>query len=173
MVWVDLAVLVVRLAVGLGIAAHGAQKLFGLFGGYGLAATGGFFESIGFRPGRLFALAASASEIVGGVLIALGLFGPVGPALLIATMVVAVAYHAKNGFFSQNGGYELPLLYALAGLLLAFRGFGGVSLDDAFGIAGAFTPAVDAIVVAVGILGGLGNLALRRVPPVTEAPGTV
>ena len=75
--------LIARLVLGLAIAAHSTQKLFGWFGGYGLAGTGGYFENLGFRPGRLFAAAAALSEITGGVLVALGLFGPIGPALMI------------------------------------------------------------------------------------------
>src|SRR5205823_3541045 len=81
--------LVARLVLGLLMAAHGAQKLFGWFGGYGLTGTAGFFEQLGFRPGRLFAAAAAVGEVVSGVLVALGLFGPVGPALMLSVMIVA------------------------------------------------------------------------------------
>ena len=77
----DIGLLVLRLAVGLTMAAHGGQKLFGWFGGYGLGGTGGFLESLGFRPGRVHAALAGTSEFVGGLLIALGLF-PVGAALV-------------------------------------------------------------------------------------------
>src|ERR1700676_3459944 len=107
---IALPLLIVRLVVGLGFAAHGAQKLFGSFGGYGLAGTGGFFETIGFRPGKLFAGAAGLAEFVGGLLLVLGLGGPIAPMLIIATMVVAIlAVHAPHGFFASNNGYELPL----------------------------------------------------------------
>ena len=71
--------LVARMVLGLLIAAHGAQKLFGWFGGYGLAGTGGFFEQLGFRPGRFFAATAGTTEVVGGLLVAFGLLGPIGP----------------------------------------------------------------------------------------------
>src|SRR5579884_3022490 len=108
----DIALLILRLIVGLAFAAHGAQKLFGWFGGYGLAATGGYFDSIGFRPGKLFAGAAGASELAGGLLVALGLGGPIAATLIIATMTVAaLGVHVANGFFAQNNGFELPLLY--------------------------------------------------------------
>src|SRR5438093_6564867 len=73
--------LIARLILGTLIAAHGSQKLFGWLGGYGLAGTGGFFEQLGFRPGRTFAAAASVSEITAGVLLVLGFLGPIGPAL--------------------------------------------------------------------------------------------
>src|SRR5437773_2448903 len=82
--------LIARLILGLALAAHGAQKLFGWFGGYGLAGTGGFFAGLGFRPGVLFALAAGLDEVGGGLLTAAGLFGPVGPVLIILVMLVAI-----------------------------------------------------------------------------------
>src|SRR5215218_2496439 len=75
--------------IGLLMAAHGSQKLFGWFGGYGLNATGEFFVQLGFRPGRLFALAASAGELANGLLVALGVLGPIGPALMLSVMIVA------------------------------------------------------------------------------------
>jgi putative oxidoreductase len=159
---VDLALLLVRL-IGIGFAAHGAQKLFGWFGGYGLAGTGGFFEQIGFRPGRVFAAAAGFSELAGGLLVALGLFGPIGPMFMIAVMTTAaLSVHAPNGFFGQNNGYELPLVYGGLALLLAFTGFGAYSLDAAFGLNTLWTPTLSWIFVGLGILGGLGNHATRR-----------
>ena len=79
--------LLARLIFGVLMVAHGGQKLFGWFGGYGLAGTAGFFEQLGFRPGRLFVVTASLSEVLSGILIALGLFGPVGPALLLSVMI--------------------------------------------------------------------------------------
>ena len=107
--------LVLRLVVGLVMAAHGSQKLFGWFGGYGLNGTGGYFEKLGFRPGKLFAFAAGASEFAGGLLVTLGLLGPVGPALLLATMIVAtVTVHWQHGLFATENGVELPLLYSAA-----------------------------------------------------------
>src|ERR1043166_4356696 len=106
----DAGVLVLRIVAGLVMAAHGSQKLFGWFGGYGLAGTGGYFESLGFRPGHMFAAAAGLAEFLGGALIALGLFGPVGPGAVVATMIVAaVTVHWQNGLFAQANGIELPL----------------------------------------------------------------
>jgi putative oxidoreductase len=160
----DLALLLVRL-LGLGLAAHGTQKLFGWFGGYGLAGTGGFFESLGFRPGKLFAAAAGLSETVGGILIFLGLLGPVGPMLIIATMLVATfTVHLEKGFFGQNGGYELPFAYIGISLALAFVGFGAYSLDNVAGIGALWTPAIAWIAIALAVIGALANLAVRRKP---------
>src|ERR1700724_1508221 len=96
--------LLLRLAVGGFFIGHGAQKLFGWFGGHGLAGTGGFFEKIGFRPGRFFALGACRGETGGGLLVFLGLGGPIGPALVVMVMLVAIlAVHITKGFFSDRG----------------------------------------------------------------------
>src|SRR5438552_14827690 len=112
------------------MAAHGAQKLFGWFNGYGIAGTGGFFEGLGFRPGRFFAIGAGLGEFFGGLLTAFGLFGPFGPALIILVMVVAAAaVHWQKGFFATSNGIELPLLYATTALILASTGPGAYSLD--------------------------------------------
>ncbi len=159
-----LGLLLIRL-LGLGFASHGAQKLFGWFGGHGLAGTGGFFESIGFRPGRFFATAAGLGELLGGLLIALGLGGPIGPMLVIGVMVVAiVAIHFSKGFYAQDGGYELPLLYAGFAALFAFVGYGAFSLDAAFGWSALWTPQLAWAAIILGIVGGLLNVAARRKP---------
>src|SRR5881628_2018651 len=100
----DTALLIGRLFFGLGIAAHGAQKLFGWFGGYGLAGTGGFFEQLGFRPGRVFAALAGLAEWGGGILLAFGFFEPAGAALVLSVMIVAiVTVHLPNGVLTPNG----------------------------------------------------------------------
>src|SRR5438552_16508592 len=110
----DLGLLVARVVFGSLMAAHGAQKLFGWFGGYGLAGTGGFFEQLGFRPGRFFAAAAGLAEWSGGILLALGAFGPIGAALVLSVMIVAsVSVHWPNVIMGQHG-LELPLMYAAA-----------------------------------------------------------
>jgi putative oxidoreductase len=159
--------LVARLIIGLALAAHGAQKAFGRFGGYGLKGTGGFFESLGFRPGTLFAALAAGGEIAGGLLTAAGLFGPVGPALIVLVMIVAAgSAHFQNGFFAQNQGYELTAIYIAAALAIAFGGFGALSLDAALGLSHAFTGTVNGIVIVAGIVLGFANLGLRRTAPV-------
>jgi putative oxidoreductase len=164
---VSTGLLVARLALGLGMAAHGAQKLFGWFGGYGLAGTGGFLEGLGFRPGRAFAALSGLSETAGGLLVAFGLLGPVGPALVISVMLVAIAtVHWHNGFFVANSGIEHPLLYAVGGAALAFTGFGAYSLDALLGLDELATPSLAVAGVIVGVVGALGLLVLRR--PVTK-----
>ena len=155
--------LLARLVFGLVMAAHGAQKLFGWFGGYGIAGTAGYLESIGFRPGRLFAIAAGVAEFAGGALIASGFLGPIGPALVLSAMIVAaVSVHLKNGLFAQNGGIELALLYAAAAVAFALTGYGALSLDAVFGVVSIWTPTVIWSVIAIGVAGGIGNLGLRR-----------
>src|ERR1700694_6235002 len=124
----SIGLLILRLVIGLLMAAHGTTKLFGWLRGYGLEKTGKFFAQLGLRPGRVFAAAASFSEIVGGLLVALGLFGPIGPALVISVMIVAaVTVHWGKGLVGD--GIELPLLYAAAAFGLALTGPGPYSLD--------------------------------------------
>jgi len=160
--------LVVRLVVGLLMAAHGSQKLLGWFGGHGIAGTGMFFESIGFRPGRFFATLAAATEVVSGLLVALGLLGPVGPALMLSVMIVAaVTVHWKNGLFAATNGIELALFYGTVAAGLALIGFGRYSLDAVLGLTSLYTPAWAIVALTVGILGGVGNLLARR--PVAAA----
>jgi putative oxidoreductase len=165
-----LPLLFIRLVIGLAMAAHGAQKLFGWFGGYGLAGTGGFLESLGFKPGKLFAFAAGLAEGLGGLLIALGLGGPVGAALVISAMVVAiVTVHLRNGFFATGNGVELPLLYLLVAAGYAFAGYGALSLDGALGLGGVWTPVLVWVFVALGVAGGVANLLVRRPAPAAPA----
>lgn len=131
----DLALLVARLTLGGSIAAHGAQKLFGAFDGPGLEKAGGFFSRLGFPDGTSTARAASLAELTSGSLIALGALGPVGPAMLLSVMAVAVeTVHRPKGYFAQNGGFELNTMYALAALLLATGGPGRLSLDALLGV---------------------------------------
>jgi putative oxidoreductase len=165
----DVGLLVLRGVAGLVLAGHGAQKLFGWFGGYGLIGTGGFFEGLGFRPGRLFAAAAGAAEFLGGLLIAVGLLGPVGPALVLATMIVAmISVHWQNGLFAMNNGIELPLLNAATAVSLTFTGSGAYSLDAAIGLTRFWTPELAWAALVIGVIGAVVNLAVRH-PAVVEA----
>jgi putative oxidoreductase len=162
----NVGLLIVRLVVGLAMAAHGAQKLFGWFGGIGIAGTGQFFDAIGFRPGRAMAVLAGLSEFVGGLVVAFGLLGPVGPALIVAVMVTAAgSVHWSNGFFAMVNGIEVPLLYGATAVGLAFTGPGGYSLDALFGMTRFWTPDLINAAIAVGVLGGIGNLVARRLAP--------
>jgi len=158
--------LLARVVFGLLMASHGAQKLLGWFGGYGLVGTGGFFEGLGFRPGRAFAAAAATAEVTSGLLVAAGFLGPIGPALMIAVMIVAaISVHWVNGVFATRNGIELPLAYGTAAAALALTGYGHYSLDYAFGLTPLWTPAISWLAIGVGIAGGAANLTLRRPAP--------
>ena len=164
----DTGLLLIRLVFGLVMAAHGAQKLFGWFGGYGIAGTGGFFESLGFRPGKLFAALAGLGEFGGGLLLALGFLGPIGPALVLSVMIVAaITVHWNKGLFSTSNGIEVPLLYAATATGLALTGPGRFSVDALVGL--ATTEPLAAIALAIGIIGAFANLALRRKNPAVAA----
>jgi putative oxidoreductase len=165
----DLAFAIIRLALGLAIAAHGAQKLFGWFGGYGLAGTGGFFENLGFRPGKLFAFAAGMGEFGGGLLTVLGLGGALGPAIIVMVMIVAIlSVHLPKGFFITDGGWELNLMYILTSAAVAYGGNGAYTLDGALGLSVLNTPMQVSIAMAAALVLALLNMAVRR--PVAQQP---
>ncbi|TVP12693.1 DoxX family protein [Shewanella sp. KCT] len=124
-----LAPLVLRLPLGLIFAAHGAQKLFGWFGGYGLEGTGQWMASVGFEPGYLMALLAGSAEFFGGLALALGLLTRPAAALTAFTMAVAMTLHVGNGLFVSNNGYEFALILLAASLSLAVQGGGRYSID--------------------------------------------
>ena len=152
----DLGLLILRVVIGLLFAGHGAQKLFGAFGGGGLEGTSGMFDNIGLRPGAVHARAAGTAEFMGGLLIALGLFTPFAAAALIAVMTAAViTVHGPNGVWNTNKGYEYNLVLTSAMFALAAIGAGAWSLDNAFGFdLHGVGWAVGAL--AVGLIGGIG-----------------
>lgn len=125
----------VRVATGLTLVPHGAQKLFGWFGGYGLSGTGQFFEeALGLAPGILFAGAAGLTEFAGGLLLALGLLTRLSAAAVVALMAYAAfAVHLGNGFFWTDGGFEYPLLWGVVALAIVIRGGGRLSIDHKIG----------------------------------------
>ncbi|HZE72166.1 MAG TPA: DoxX family protein [Pyrinomonadaceae bacterium] len=168
---VDLGILLLRMLFGAAIAAHGAQKVFGWFGGYGLKGTGGFFESLGFRPGVLFASAAGLGELVGGLLLVLGLLTPLGGAAVLGTMLVAMfSVHLGKGFFASNNGIEMPLLYGAAALSLMFTGGGGYSLDAMLRLGWMNHPVVVAGVLGLTVISAALTLALRSQAQATTNP---
>jgi len=159
----DTGLLVIRLVFGAVMAAHGTQKLFGWFGGYGLSGTGGFFEGLGFRPGRLFAAIAGLAETFGGLLLALGFLEPLAAMAIISVMVTAIgSVHWGNGLFAATNGIEVPLLYASAAAGLALAGPGAYSFDALFGLVALWSSGVGLLAVGIGVIGGLANLGLRR-----------
>ncbi|NQX69500.1 DoxX family protein [Paenibacillus alba] len=125
-----LGLLIIRLVIGLTFAAHGTQKLFGWFGGYGPKGTGGFFESIGIKPGVLMAVLAGLAEIGGGLLFAAGLWTTLGAILIVLTMLIAIIkVHGKNGFWVTSNGIEYNLILIAIAVGVALIGAGEYSID--------------------------------------------
>ena len=166
----DIALLVLRVIIGLLLAGHGAQKLFGWFGGHGLTGTAGWLGSMNLRPAQLWAFAAGASEFFGGLLMVLGLLNPLGGLAVIAAMVTAsVLVHVKNGLWGSNGGYELPLVLATAAATVVLAGPGAYSLDALLGIA---VPSVISVVAALGIAASVVYLVYSQRVAAEAAPVT-
>jgi putative oxidoreductase len=130
----DSALLGLRLTLGGYLATHGAQKLFGSFGGPGLVKAGAGFEHLGLRPGKAFAALAGGSELAGGILTAVGAASPVGPLAIAGAMVVASATHSDKGPMLQKGGFELPATNLVAAVALMATGPGRYSLDELTGL---------------------------------------
>ncbi|WUD76730.1 DoxX family protein [Streptomyces sp. NBC_00510] len=129
----DLGLLALRLGTGSVLFAHGAQKLFGWFGGHGLEGTGEAMESMGFRPGRRSALASGLAEAGGGTLLALGLATPAAGAAAAGGMAGAVSVHLPAGFFSASGGFEHPAFLGFTAAAIGIAGPGRYSLDHLTG----------------------------------------
>jgi putative oxidoreductase len=130
----DSGLLLVRVVLGAIMAAHGAQKLFGWFGGFGIAGTAGWLESMGFKQPRLYATVNGLAEFGGGILLALGFLTPLGAAAVAGVMFVAIAtVHWTSGFFNSSGGYEFNLLIIATAIGLAMTGPGEISVDHLFG----------------------------------------
>lgn len=130
----SLAPLALRVPVGIIFAAHGAQKLFGWFGGYGLAGTGGYMESIGLSPGTVMAALAGGAEFFGGLALLIGLLVRPASAVLAFTMLVAIfSAHISHGLFLTAGGYEYALTMLAVTVSLLVSGAGRLSVDASIG----------------------------------------
>lgn len=163
-----LGLIALRATLGAVFFSHGVQKLFGWFGGHGLEATAGAFESMGLRPGRRTALLAGASEAGGGALLGLGLLTPLGSAAVIGVMDQAVrTVHLQKGFFVTNGGFEYNLTLAAAALVLADSGPGPLSLDEKLGLR-MTGPLWALAALGAGLAGP--RLVERLAPPAEPAP---
>ncbi len=126
----SLGLLLVRLVVGLTFAAHGTQKLFGWFGGYGIEGTGGFFESIGLKPGKQLAILAGAGELLAGVLFAAGLLTPLAALAMVVIMLVAIkTVTGQNGYWITANGTEYSVAIIVVALGIALTGPGVYALD--------------------------------------------
>jgi putative oxidoreductase len=152
--------LVIRVGLGLLLLGHGAQKLFGWFGGPGLTDTSAFFESVGYRPGRRMATQAGLAELTAGGLLTLGLVTPLGAATAIGVMLAAAAVHAPNGLWNIAGGVELPGFYAVTAIGLALTGPGRISVDHLLGLSWSWPFGAGA--VALGVITALPLIVRRQ-----------
>ncbi len=131
----DGAFLVLRVVVGLLIAGHGAQKVFGWFGGHGMAGFSGWLHSMGFRPVALWSWMGALAELGGGVLLTVGLFSPLGSIAISSSMLTAIARAHWPKIWNTDHGFELPLTYLVVALVVATTGPGAYSLDAVLGTA--------------------------------------
>ncbi len=152
----SLALLIVRVVVGLLMIGHGSQKMFGWFGGPGLVKTQSLLKTVGFKPAAFWTLVGTLGELGGGVLFLLGLLTPLGAAAIFASMLMAVLkFHWKAGLWAQNGGYEYPLVLALIALAIGMVGGGNYSLDAliGFSLSATFYWILVALAIAVDLVG--------------------
>jgi putative oxidoreductase len=161
----DLALLILRLVVGLYLIGHGTQKLFGWFGGAGLSGFGHHVEAMRFRPAWFWALAAGLAEAGGGLLLALGLLTPLGSLGIVAAMLVATfGVHWGKGLFATTGGPELPLAYIAVAVAAAIAGPGRYALDAWLGI-NLPEPVTGLVLAALTLIGVAIAFATRRREP--------
>ncbi|MEU0600001.1 DoxX family protein [Streptomyces sp. NPDC006393] len=163
----DLGLLLLRLLLGGLLFGHGAQKMFGWFGGFGPTGTAGVFESWGLRPGKALVVVAACCELTAAASMALGLVPVLGAAVALGTMLVAVSVNVSKGIWAQAGGYELPLVYGVLAAGLGFTGPGRWSLDHTLGLDDLAGARWGAAAVALGLVAGLilvGH-ATRHRPP--------
>lgn len=126
----SIGLLLIRLVIGVLFIGHGAQKLFGWFGGYGLKGTGNWMDSLGLKPGMTMALLAGLTELIGGILFTLGLLTPLAGLMIAATMVIAIVkVHRPNGLWSTQNGYEYNLTLLAVAIGIALIGPGQYALD--------------------------------------------
>jgi putative oxidoreductase len=157
----DLGILLLSAGTGLTFAAHGAQKVFGWWGGPGMVGWQGAVASMGFRPAPLFAYVSAYVELIGGLLLAVGLFTPVAAAALVAQSVVIVFQaHWSKGFFNRNGGIEFGMILGIAAATVALTGPAAVSLDAMLGI--GFPSSTRVGLVLLGLVAGSIALAVPR-----------
>lgn len=165
---IDTGLLVLRIVLGIIFMGHGAQKLFGWFGGPGMKGVAGWLGSMRLRPAAFWAWVAALSEFGGGGLLVLGFLWPLGSLGIIATMITAIAYvHAPKGLWNTAGGYEYPLVIIAAAFALGLTGPGAYSLDAMLGFA---LPAPLAFIVGlVAVVLGLLVAELTRSPQAAQA----
>jgi putative oxidoreductase len=162
-----LGLTILRTVVGGLFIGHGTQKLFGWFGGHGVEGTGGFFETLGYKPGKRAAIVAGASEAGGGALLVLGFLTPLASAAIIGAMAQAIeAVHGRNGPWATEGGWEYNAVIIAVAAALADTGPGDISLDHALGLDRFYGPACSVGALAAGVVGP--KLLVHRGTPQAE-----
>ncbi len=167
----DLALFILRLVVGLLLAGHGAQKLFGWFGGPGRAGTTGWLGSIGFRPAHLWAWLVAGVEFFGGLLFTLGLFSPLGSLGIAGSMLMATSRVHWPKLWASAGGFELPLVNLAVVIAVGIAGPGVISLDNAFNttLPGPLTVLGIIVLLALWIIGHMTSTAKPRQAQTTQS----
>jgi len=167
----DFGLLLLRVVLGLTMAAHGYNKFFG---GGRIPGTAGWFDSIGMKPGLFHARIAAGTELAAGLGLALGLLTPVPAAGFVALMLVAAwTVHRRNGFFIVKEGWEYNLILAVAAIAIAATGPGRISVDYVlFGTTALWEYLHGwgglAIAVVLGLAGGIGQLVIFYRPPAAK-----
>jgi putative oxidoreductase len=157
----SLGLFLIRLVVGLTLAAHGSQKLFGWFGGNGYAKTSGWLEAQGLRPGRFWALVGGLGEFAGGILFAIGLLTPLAAIALAASMLMAVLkFHWSSGFWNAQHGYEYPLILLVASLAVGLIGAGSFAIDALIGF--SIPTAAFLVLLVIAVLFDVVGIAISR-----------
>ena len=161
-VTMDIALLIFRVVIGLTLAGHGAQKLFGWFGGPGPVRLRQGFEKQGYKPAWFWVSLAIVGELGGGLSFALGFLTPLGAAGIFGAMVMAARSHWKNGFFLQKGGYEYALTLAIASLTIGLVGPGSYALDALFGSVLPEVPVFGVLALAALLVDIIGMIITSR-----------
>jgi putative oxidoreductase len=166
----DLGLLVLRVVIGLIVAAHGSQKLFGWFGGPGLKGATGWLTSLRMRPAAFWALLAGLAEFGGGVLLALGFLTPFAVAGIFSAMLMAIVLAHWPKFWASEGGLEYPLVLLTSALAVGIAGAGAFSLDSSLGIA-LPAPSTLIVLLVLSVLGIITAMITREPEHDTAAGG--
>jgi putative oxidoreductase len=168
-VTMNIALLLLRLVVGLTLAGHGVQKLFGWFGGPGLTRLRQVFEKQGFKPVWPWIALAIVGEVGGGLSVALGFLTPLGAAGILGAMAMATfKSHWKNGFWLNKGGYEYALVLLIVSIAIGLIGPGAYALDTLFGINLPQALLFGVLAVAALLVDAIGILSSRKAPLATH-----